>query len=96
MDDVDILAGLAHQVHEFKNLGLLKDVLPLLVGEIELLQPRECPHQATEDITNTFLVVGDAHGLIRLQDPGGTATFIQEVHRLPMTAGFEGLGHHAF
>ena len=61
---------------EFRNLGLGKDVLPLLVGEIELLQPRECPHQAIEDITDTFLFTGDAHGLIRLQDPSGAASFI--------------------
>ena len=43
-----------------------------------------------------FLVTGDAHGLICLQDPGGAASFIQEVHRLPVTTVFEGLGHHAF
>ena len=49
-----------------------------------------------EDVTDTFLVTGDAHGLIRLQDPGGAASFVQEVHRLPVTAGFEGLGHRAF
>ena len=35
--DVAILAGLAHQGHEFGNLGLRKDVLPLLVGEVKLL-----------------------------------------------------------
>ena len=96
MGDAAILAGLARQGHEFRNLGLGKDVLPLLVGEIELLQPRECPDQATKDITDTFLVTGDAHGLIFLQDPGGAASFIQEVQWLLVTAGFEGLGHCAF
>ena len=45
---------------------------------------------------DTFLVTGDAHSLIHLQDPGGTASFIQEVHQLLVTADFEGLGHHAF
>ena len=45
---------------------------------------------------DTFLVTGDAHGLIRLQDRGGAASFVQEVHRLLVTAGFEGLGHCAF
>ena len=66
MGNAATLAGLAHQGHEFKNLGLMKDVLPLLIGEVELLQPHECPHQATKDITNTFLVTRDAHGLSRL------------------------------
>ena len=96
MGDAAIPTGLACQGHEFRNHGLGKDVLPLLVGEVEFLQPRECPHQAAEDITDTFLVTGDAHGLIRLQDPGGAASFVQEVHRLPVTVGFNGLGHHAF
>ena len=96
MGDAAILAGLVRQGHEFRNLRLGKDVLPLLIAEIELLQPRECPHQATKDITNTFLVTGDAHGLIRLQDPGGTASFIQEVHQLLVTADFEGLSYRAF
>ena len=45
---------------------------------------------------DTFLVTGDAHGLIRLQDHGGAASFVQEVHRLLVTAGFEGLGQRAF
>ena len=45
---------------------------------------------------DTFLVTRDAHGLIHLQDPSGVASFVQEVHRLPVTAGFEGLGHRAF
>ena len=49
-----------------------------------------------EDIKDTFLVAEDAHGLIRVQDPGGAASFIQEVHRLPVTADFEGLGHCVF
>ena len=49
-----------------------------------------------EDITDTYLVTGDAHSLICLQDPGGAALFVQEVHWMPGTAGFEGLGHHAF
>ncbi|CAD6231725.1 unnamed protein product [Miscanthus lutarioriparius] len=74
--DVAIPVGLACHGHEFKNLGLRKDVLPLLVGEIELLQLHECPHQATKDIMDTFLVVGDAHDLIRLQDLGGAASFV--------------------
>ena len=80
MGDAAIPTGLTRQGNEFRNLGLRKDVLPLLVSEIELSQPRECPHQAAEDITDTFLVTGDAHGLIRLQDPGGAASFVQEVH----------------
>jgi hypothetical protein len=58
--DAAIPVGLARQGYEFRNLGLWKDVLPLLVGEVELLQPHECPHQAAEDITNTFLVTRDA------------------------------------
>jgi hypothetical protein len=33
--------------------------------------------------------------LIHLQDPSGAASFVQEVHRLLVTAGFEGLGHRA-
>ena len=45
---------------------------------------------------DTFLVIGDAHGLIHLQDPVGTASFIQEVHQLQVTPGFEDLGHRAF
>jgi hypothetical protein len=68
--DAAISVGLTCQGHVFRNLGLRKDVLPLLVSETEFLQARECTHQATEDITDTFLVVGDAHGWIRLQDPG--------------------------
>jgi hypothetical protein len=96
VDDAAIPAGLARQGHEFTNLGLGKDVLPLLINEIELLQPHECPHQVIEHITDTFLVVGDAHNLICLQDPGGAASFVQEVHRLPVITGFEGLGHRAF
>jgi hypothetical protein len=78
------------------NLTLGKNVLPLLNGEVELLKPRECPHQATEDITDTFLVAEDAHRLIRLQDPGGAASFVQVVHQLLVIAGFEGLGHRSF
>ncbi|CAD6256879.1 unnamed protein product [Miscanthus lutarioriparius] len=74
--DTAISTGLMRQGHEFRNLGLEKDVLPLLVGEIELLQPHECPDHAMKDITDTFLVAGDAHGLIRLQDPGGAASFV--------------------
>ena len=96
MGDAAILTGLARQSSDFRNLRLGKDVLPLLVGEIVLLQPCECPHQATEGITDTFLVARDAHGLICLQDPGGAALFVQEVHWMPGTAGFEGLGHRAF
>ena len=96
MGDAAILAGLVHQGREFRNLELRKDVLPLLVGEIELLQPCECPLQATEDIMDTFQVTGDAHGLICLQDPSGTASFVHEVHWLPVTTGFQGLGHRAF
>ena len=76
MGDAAISAGLACQGHEVRNLRLGKDVLPWFVDEIELLQPRECFHQAMEDITDTILVAGDAHGLIRLQDPGGAAFFI--------------------
>ena len=76
MGDAAILVGLTCQGHEFRNLGLRKDVLPLLVGEVELLQPHECPHQATEDIMDTFLVTRDAHRLIHLQDPGGAASFV--------------------
>jgi hypothetical protein len=37
MGDAAIPAGLASQGHEFRNLMLGKDVLPLLVGEVELL-----------------------------------------------------------
>ena len=37
MGDAAILAGLACQVHEFRNLAFMKDVLSLLVGEVELL-----------------------------------------------------------
>ena len=62
MGDEAIVAGLARQGCEFRNLGLRKDVLPLLIGEVELLQPRECPHQAMEDIMDTFLVAGYGHG----------------------------------
>jgi hypothetical protein len=36
-DAAAILAGLARQGHKFRNLRLGKDVLPLLVREIELL-----------------------------------------------------------
>ena len=71
-------------------------MLPLLVGEIEWLQPRECPHHAAEGITDSFLVIGDAHGLIHLQDPGSDASFIQKIHQLLVTIGFEGLGHRPF
>ena len=60
MGDAAIPKGLMRKGYEFRNLGLRKDVLPLLVREVELLQPRECPHQATEDITDTFLVAGDS------------------------------------
>ena len=49
-----------------------------------------------EDITDTFLVTGDAHGLILLQDPSGATSFVQEVNRLPVTVSFEGLGYRAF
>jgi hypothetical protein len=49
-----------------------------------------------ENITDTFLVTGDAHGLIRLQDPSGTAPFVHEVHQLLVTIGFQGIGHGAF
>ena len=35
--DAAILTGLTRQGHEFRNLGLWKDVLPLLVSEVELL-----------------------------------------------------------
>ena len=76
MGDAAILVGLGHQGHEFRNLRLRKDVLPLLVDEIELLQRRECPHQAVEDITDTFLVAEDAHCLIHLQDPSGANSFV--------------------
>ena len=76
MGDAAILAGLVRQGHKLRNLMLEKDVLPLLVGEVELRQPRECPYQAMEDITDTFLVIGDAHHLIHLQDLGGTASFV--------------------
>ena len=51
MGDAAIMVGLTRQGHEFRNLGLGKDVLPLFVGEVELLQPCECPHQAVKDIT---------------------------------------------
>ena len=60
MGDAAILIGLTHHGHEFRNLRVGKDVLPLPVDEVELLQPRECPHQATENITDTFLVAEDA------------------------------------
>jgi hypothetical protein len=53
--DPVILAGLVCQGHEFKNLRLRKDILPLLIGEVELLQLCECPHHAVEDIMDTFL-----------------------------------------
>ena len=76
MGDVAIPIGLTRQGHEFRNLRLRKDVLPLLIGEIELLQSCKCPHQAMKDITNTFLVAGEAHYLIHLQDTGGTASFV--------------------
>ena len=59
MGDAAILSGLVHQGRKFRNLRLRKDVLPLLVGEVELLQPHECPHQAAKDITDTFLVTRD-------------------------------------
>ena len=49
-----------------------------------------------EDIADIFLIIEDAHHFIRLQDPGGAASFIQEVQWLLVTAGFEGLGHCAF
>ncbi|CAD6220585.1 unnamed protein product [Miscanthus lutarioriparius] len=74
--DAAILVGLARQGYEFRNLTLGKDVLLFLVGEVELLQPHECPHQAVEDTTNTFLIAGDAHRFIRLQDPSGAASFV--------------------
>jgi hypothetical protein len=35
--DAAILAGLVCQGHKFRNLALRKDVLPLLIGEVELL-----------------------------------------------------------
>jgi hypothetical protein len=57
-----------------------KDVLPLLIDEV----------------ADTFLVTRDAHRLICLQDPSGAASFLHEVHWLPMTVDFEGLGHRAF
>ena len=76
MGDAAIPVGLMRQGHEFRNLRLGKDDLPLLIGEVELLQPCECPHQAVEDITNTFLVIEDAHCLIRLQDPSGATSFV--------------------
>jgi len=95
MGDVAILVVLVRPGHEFRNLRLRKDVLPLLVDEVELLQPRECPHQAVKDITDTFLVVGDAHDLICLQDHSGATSFVQEVPQLPVTARFEGLGDRA-
>jgi hypothetical protein len=76
MGDAAILTCLMHQGYEFRNLGLGKDVLPLLVDEVELLQPCECPHQVVEDITDTFLVTEDAYSLIHHQDPSGTASFI--------------------
>jgi len=74
--DAVIMVGLACQGHEFRSHALGKDVLLLLVGEVELLLPCECPHQAMEDITDTFLVTRDAHRLIRLQDPSGAASFV--------------------
>ena len=68
----------------------------MLIDEVEFLQLRECSHQAAEDIMDTFMVTEDAHGLIRLQDPCGAASFVQEVHQLSVTAEFESLGHRAF
>ena len=76
MGDAAILAGLARQGHEFKNLRLRKDVLLVLIDEVEFLQPHDCPHQATKDITNTFEVTRDAHALILLEGPGGAASFV--------------------
>jgi hypothetical protein len=40
---------------------------------------------------DTFLVIGDAHNLIRLQDPGGAVSFVHEVHWLPVIIGFEAM-----
>jgi hypothetical protein len=45
---------------------------------------------------DTFLVITDAHALIRLEGPSGAASFVQDLHQLLVTADFEGLGHYAF
>ena len=45
---------------------------------------------------DTFLVTEDAHRSICLQNPGGAASFVQEVHWLPVTTSFEDLGHRVF
>jgi hypothetical protein len=45
---------------------------------------------------DTFLVTGDALALIRLEGLGSAASFIQDLHQLPVTAAFVGLGQRAF